>query len=300
MLIAQVRRVTGSQRARGAATAFVALLILTAMAHAVDDWSAAFRQMANTPPSALAGALGLLVIAGLAAMRSWVAALPDVAANTRDWGRVFYVGQLGKYMPGSLWAAAIQAQLARRLGAQPRQLLAGFVIAFGVSISCSALIGAPGAYLTWGWGAVVFTVLAAICGLGVLATTAQTARFTHFTRVPLRVRDVARSVAWSTAGWVLAGLHLSVLMIAMGAPIAEALLIAPAASALAVGAGSLAIFTPGGVGVRELVLMACLSSMVNPAQAAAAAVLSRLLYLAADLLLAASTISVPRLRKVFA
>lgn len=298
MLTPLMRRMARSPRTRGAGMVLVGTIMLAAMAHSVNDWPAAFHQLVHASPGALTIALGLLMLAGVAAMHSWVEALPSIAANTRDWRRVFYVGQLGKYMPGSVWAAAIQAQLARRLGAQPRQLVSGFAVTFAVSILCSALVGTPAAYVRWGAAAVTLIAGASIAGLVILVALTQTSRATELTQIRLSPVNVTRSAAWSSVGWITAGLHLSVLTIGMGAPVGTALLIAPAASALAVCVGSLAVITPGGIGIRELVLMACLFSLVTPTQAAAAVILSRVLYLVADLLLAAiSAISVPHSRK---
>lgn len=301
MLKDSKRRIARSPRARGAAMVLAGTLMLAVTAHSVNDWPAALHHLTHTSPGVLILALGLLMLAGVAAMRSWVEALPSIAANTRDWRQVFYVGQLGKYMPGSVWAAAIQAQLARRLGAKPRQLVSGFAVAFAVSILCSALVGTPAAYVCWGTTAVALIAGAAVVGLIILASITRTPRATELTQIRLRPVNLTRSAAWSGVGWITAGLHLSVLTIAMGAPIGTALVVAPAASALAVCVGSLAVITPGGIGVREFILLAGLSSLVTPAQAAAAVILSRVLYLVADLLLAAiSTVPVPRLRKALA
>jgi uncharacterized membrane protein YbhN (UPF0104 family) len=58
---------------------------------------------------------------------------------------------------------------------------------------------------------------------------------------------------------------------------------------LANAAGTVAVFAPGGVGVREAVLVALLAGSVGAPQAAAAAVAWRFLELAAEAVLIAAT-----------
>lgn len=299
MLSLQLRTFLQDPRTRGVVTASFGVAAVAWMIASVHDWPSAIRRIGQTPSLALLGALALIAGAGILAMRSWVAVLPNVAENTRPWGRVFFVGQLGKYMPGSVWAAALQAHLARELGASHRQLFGGFVFAFGTSIMCAGLLGFWAAQSQW--GTLTATVLAVISltGLCLTAILANRAPLVRITGLKVRPSNVAASAGWSVLGWVMSGAHLAVLCIAFGAPVLDALLVATAAAALSVGIGSLAVLAPGGIGIREIVLLQCLTTVIEPSAAAAVVVVSRVLYLVADLLLAiGSTVFSPRIRTV--
>jgi len=57
------------------------------------------------------------------------AALPVAAAN-----RVFFLGQLGKYLPGSVWSFLAQADLATRHKVTRKAVLAGSVLGAALSV----------------------------------------------------------------------------------------------------------------------------------------------------------------------
>ena len=71
-----------------------------------------------------------MVLAGIyATFRSWRAALTDLGATLPHTGamRVFYLGQLGKYVPGTIWPLVTQMRLGRdyRVPPRPRARLSG-------------------------------------------------------------------------------------------------------------------------------------------------------------------------------
>jgi hypothetical protein len=64
-----------------------------------------------------------LVLAGIyATFRSWRAALADLGAGLPQPAamRVFYLGQLGKYVPGTIWPVVTQMRLGRDYRVPPR------------------------------------------------------------------------------------------------------------------------------------------------------------------------------------
>jgi hypothetical protein len=87
--------------------------------------------------AALAGATALLgTLPGMLGWRALLAGLGtrlDLAAAAK----VYYVGGLGKYLPGGIWPALTQADLARRLGQPPIR----FMVAFPVSVAVSTMAG---------------------------------------------------------------------------------------------------------------------------------------------------------------
>jgi len=97
-----------------------------------------------------------------------------------------------------------------------------------------------------------------------------------------------RSLLLSVAGWLITGTHVWVLVVGLGADPVRALPAAVGGLALATVVGSLVIIAPGGIGVRELVLIAALSTVVQPATAAVVAVASRLVTVVGELLVASA------------
>jgi uncharacterized membrane protein YbhN (UPF0104 family) len=111
---------------------------------------------------------------------------------------------------------------------------------------------------------------------------------------------LGRGLAWSTIGWILLGLSQVAVVRAMD-PHAATELMAPravavvtAAVALATVAGFVVAVMPGGLGVREGVLMSALGPALGPDRSVVAALMLRLVWVAAELVAAA--VLVPLLR----
>jgi glycosyltransferase 2 family protein len=93
-------------------------------------------------------------------------------------------------------------------------------------------------------------------------------------------------------GWVLQGLSLWAALVAIGAPVsndASEFSAIVATTSLAVVAGFIVAFTPGGIGARELVvaqLLYTLSPHLGEANAVVAAIILRLVWLVSELVVA--------------
>ena len=97
---------------------------------------------------------------------------------------------------------------------------------------------------------------------------------------------VLRSGAWLVATWTLYGLHLWLLASTLGAPGAGGLVRCISGFALAMAAGTIFVLLPSGAGVREALIVAALAPVMSTGQALGVAVVSRALFIAADVLLA--------------
>lgn len=286
-MLSALQRVWSDRRVRLTLMTIVVGVTLFELYRAVPDWGAAARAASQADGGWLATAGALILVGGYAAMQSWVSILTPVVRRTTAWGAVFFVGQLGKYMPGSVWAALFQARMGSRLGGRPRSLFVGFVVTFAVSVTCAILVGTSTAQAIWGLVPALLLALGCLLVLVAGVTLPVVDRLgARWLEVPNARRNVAKSIPWSVAGWLLVGLHLAALTIAVGAPVGPALLWAVPAAALAVGGGSIVVFAPGGIGVRELILLSALSHVLPPAKAAAVVVLSRLIYVCGDVVLA--------------
>ncbi len=106
-------------------------------------------------------------------------------------------------------------------------------------------------------------------------------------RPPLERRPtpggIARAAAWTAAGWVLWGTQAWLLLRDVTGKGLGVLLVSLGAYALAWSAGTIAVIFPGGIGPRELALVAALAPVAARGPALVVAVLSRLLMTGSDL-----------------
>ncbi|MDP2774102.1 MAG: lysylphosphatidylglycerol synthase domain-containing protein [Nocardioides sp.] len=243
----------------------------------------------TSPGGALAGLL--LVLAGLSAtglvwrrlMASLGAPLPVVDANA-----TFFVGQLGKYIPGSVWSIGAQARLAARHRVPARTTVAAGLLFLGYHVATAVVLGALALLLgtlepPWpGWVSWLGLVGA---GVGLL---------------PVVVRTAARRVAGlePRIGAGETGVVLVLMAAAWTAYAGSLVLLAPdlpwgdlwalgAAFATAYAVGVVVVLAPAGVGAREGVFVLLLTPVTGVAGATALALLARVVHTVADGLLAA-------------
>lgn len=263
-----------------------------------DDVATAVRRL-SVGRVALAGVLG--VAATMCLARVWLALLDGlgVEVGRRDAAAVFYLSQLGKYVPGSVWPVLAQVHLGARWGA-PRRLMLGagllllvMVTVSGISVGAVLLPWAsPDGLRRYWWLLVLVVPLAAL--LHPRALMAVLDRLSVWSGgQPLEARvsgsGVGRAWLWAVLGWVLLGGQLSVLMSAYGPLGATDVAAAVGGIGLAWAAGLAFVPAPAGVGVREAVLLLALGPTAGVDAALAVAVASRVLLVAADVALAATS-----------
>jgi len=256
----------------------------------------------TTPPALLALSL-LFALAGMAAnVAAWHTVLGQLGHRVPvvESGRIYLVGQLGKYVPGSVWAFVLQAQLALRAGIPRARAFVAALVLTGIATTSALAIGVFGipALVEVGgravWLVAALVPVAIVCAMPpVLSRLVDLALRllrrpgveTHFTWPGL-----SRALLWTALAWVLFGAHLAVLASAhTDAPLGvSGFLAVTGAFAIAMAAGLLAFIAPSGIGVREAVLTAGLAPYVGTGTALGVALLSRLLFTIADLIAAGS------------
>jgi uncharacterized membrane protein YbhN (UPF0104 family) len=203
-------------------------------------------------------------------------ALPS-AAN------IYLVSQLGKYLPGSVWAGVAMLRLGQDV-AIPRArmgysylLSLAFSLMTGLAIGVPALIAYGGDYLPL--AVATLTVLAVVLLWprllnAILDRGLRLARRGSLEQ-PLRGSGIARIVLLYLLAWVLGGLHLWVLCVAVDADPVEALFPAIAAFTVASTLGVIVVLAPAGAGVRDVLIALILSPITGAAAATAITVVSR-------------------------
>ncbi len=242
--------------------------------------------------SGLAGALGVLS-SGL----SWRVVLRGLGAPVavHPAMTMFAAGQLGKYVPGSVWTAAIQAELGARRGIARATMLVSYLVALLIAAATGGVVGLL-ALLGGGQGGgttLVLVLVAAAIGVA-LARPGWLNRglgwaFARVGRVApdvaLSGRTLAAAMAWMLACWTFLGAHAWLLARPLGATTSD-LVPTIGAFALAFVAGLLVVPLPAGAGVREGVLVATLAGSIGAPAALTVSLVSRLVLLVVDVVLA--------------
>ena len=244
---------------------------------------------------AVLGALLLNMLSWRSAMSAVGAHLPLVAA-----ARVFFLSQLGKYVPGSVWPVVAQMELTKESGVPRARGALGAIISMAVGVVTSTTVAAallilprPDVRERYGWMvaavavgsiALVPAVLRRLLGVVV--------RLTKRGPVDTSVHGAAliRSGAWSLGMWALLGVQAWLIAQDLGGDQAPGVLISTGAFALAWAAGFLFVITPAGLGVREAALTLALSGYLPTSDALALALVSRVVMTVGDGLAAGAAV----------
>ncbi len=247
--------------------------------------------------SALFGLLAVLAMFG-----SWLAAVTDggIDLPVRAGLRIYGVGQIGKYLPGSVWPVLTQSQLGRRHGISPLRMASGVLLSLAIGVSSGLVIGCillpfsdARAEQTLWWAPILAIPMVIVLIPRVLnRLVVLAARVLRRGPVDSTFTSagIVRSAAWSTAGNLLLGLHIWCLAYPLGAHGLRGYLLSVCAYALASSVGVLVIFTPAGAGVREAVLTAVLAPLLSVDAALAIALVSRAILIMVDVGLALSQV----------
>jgi uncharacterized membrane protein YbhN (UPF0104 family) len=204
-----------------------------------------------------------------------------------------FVGQLGKYVPGALWAIAAQVELARNRGVPPQRGASATVVAIAVTLAAGLMTAAVALPLAsaqaarhyWWVLACAPLLLVALYPRVLGATLDRALRLAR--RPPLERRislpGLARCVGWSILGWAFYSIHAWLLVSDVTGRGIHVLALSAGAYALAYLTGFVAVFFPGGLGPRELALIAVLAPVMPRGSALLVAVVSRLVMTIADL-----------------
>lgn len=286
---------------RTALRTFAALAIVAAFVVAVgDQWPRVREALGHLNAALLLPAL-LATLGSLAgAMSAWRALLADLGSpiSAGDASRIFFVGQLGKYLPGSVWPVVVQMELGRDIGLSRKRVALVSLLSLGFSVGSVGLIGlacapvlVPHRFDPWGW-------LGPVLLLPTLWLLVHPGLVNRVLAAAIRlIRRDPSGVALSGAGlrqvmgwWMFSSLCLGgqayLLLLALHAHGPHLLLRAIGAFSVAVVVGILVILAPAGAGVREGVLIVLLAPVLSTGGATALAVVSRGVLSVADLLVA--------------
>ncbi len=279
------------------------VVLLAGAALAAVSLAGGVRQLGSALGALSVGGVALAAAAAvgslLLSMLTWRSVLQGMGQPlpVRTAARVYFLGQLGKYVPGSVWSVLAHMELGAARGLSRSTVGTASLLALVVGVPGALLLGllAVPALLRADSGSYAWVLLAAPLALvllwpPVLAALVRTA-FRLLRREPppgrLDGAATARSAALSGAGVLLLGLQAAVLAVDLGASGWQVVPLAVGAFALANLAGLLAVPLPAGAGVREAVVVLAMSPVLDVPEALALALASRLVLTAGDLATAA-------------
>lgn len=213
---------------------------------------------------------------------------------------IYFAAQLGKYVPGSVWPAVIQARLGRRNGASASNMVISYALWMGILSAVGAITSVfvlTNPEIEVPVSAVAACVAAALVALplflhdrGLPSLITWALRRSGRPTPPI---SLARSAGWSAtllsaATWLVFGLHAWFLARPLGAGWADLPLVV-GGFALAFVAGIVAVPLPAGAGLRETVLVLTLGVAIGRPGALTVALLSRLIMILMEVLLASVT-----------
>ena len=243
-----------------------------------------------------AGSLAAVLVGLLASALVWRALLADLGTRLPlpPALHVFFLGQLGKYVPGTVVALAVQMELGRAHGAARSRtgtaglLFMGVLVAAGLLVAGVALpLTSPAALDGYGW--VLFALPLGLLGLAppvlsrLVSVVLRVLRRGPLDR-PLSWRGTAAALGWALVMWAAYGVHLHLLVRTQEVqPGPDLLLLSTGVYALAWTAGFLFVVAPAGAGVREVAVVVALAPVLDQASALTVAALSRVLMTLGDL-----------------
>lgn len=261
-----------------------------------DGWDDYGDQIAAARWAWLLVALPLAVVGMSALGLVWRSALASLGAvvRRRDVFVWYQFGNLGKYIPGGVFQILGRGELATR-GGVPRAVAYNSVaLSMGATYLCGALVSAallPFVFIEQGSiGGAWWVFLAIPAGLAALHPVVL-ARFLALaerlfagggeTRVPSWSSSV-RLVLRHAVGWFVNGLACWAVAVTFATDVPFATIVF--AGIVSWVAGFLVIFVPSGLGVREATFTAVAATALSPEIAATVAIVSRLVFVAGDLI----------------
>jgi uncharacterized membrane protein YbhN (UPF0104 family) len=202
----------------------------------------------------------------------------------------YYTGQLGKYVPGGVWAVVGRAEMAVRGGVPRADAYSVTGLSMFTTYSAAALCAALGSLMSWEQPIIgVALLLALAVGLSVYAIEPLRQRLvgllrkvTSGTNELTAPKDMLALTIVQVPAWIMISLSTTITAHAFGAEVGVLHMFF--VSSLSWLIGFLVIGAPGGLGVRESIFTGLLSASIGTSTALSLAVASRMIFVSVDFL----------------
>lgn len=266
------------------------------------NWGEVSRELGRLSVGVVVLSFALGLLPPVLTMMGWRALLADLGTHLAfpPAASVFLVGQLGKYLPGSVWTVVVQTEMGHRLHVPRRRMAVVGVIMLGLSVLGGAVVAVPAVPLVLARGHSSVSPWWGVAGVLVALVVLHPRVLNALVALGLRVlrRDplehslsggaIFRCMGWVLGAWVTSGLAVLVLArsLAPDADLAISLLVSVCGFSLASVLGMLAVLLPAGIGVRDAVVGLALTAVMSAPAATAVVVVARFLAVVVDLVVA--------------
>lgn len=251
------------------------------------DGGALARAFAASAPAVLL-AFAVLIETWRRVLRAWGGGLAPM-----DAAHIWFVSNLGRWLPGKVWQVGAMAAMAERAGVSGIaatgasivvnlvNLLAGGAVLVAAALGGVDVMAASGASARGTWiGAAVIAVALAASPVVIPRGAALAARLLGRADPGVRVpgTSIALAFAGCTVGWVCYGLGFHALAGALGPAVTMGPMAAIAVYTASYLFGYLMLFAPGGLVFREAMLVTTMTTLhlAGATEALVLAALSRL------------------------
>jgi glycosyltransferase 2 family protein len=260
------------------------------------EWREVHHALAQIGLLACFEALLVLLVMQFATLRLWQSLLAGLGSpiRTTTAGRIFFIGQLGKYIPGSVWPVLTQMELGARANVPRPRSASASILTMTLSLATGLFVAAatlPFAHFSAGYDWVFILVPLILACLHPRVLNPLLNRLFKMIKRPglehpVTLTMLSKALAWSLLAWAANGLQIWILADKLGAPAGRTILIALGGYAFAWCVGFVIIFAPAGGGFRDALLIAVLAPVLHYAPAFAVALVSRAVNTISDLLVA--------------
>ncbi len=279
---------------------FVLAMVGLGIYAVADQWTDFKTGLDRLGVVAAIEALACVLVGLFLTMQVWRSLLTAAGSrlSVRAAARIFFIGQLGKYVPGSVWPVLIQMELGRTYKVPRQRSATTAMLSMMIGLTSgllATLVGLP--FLSGGsaqkyWWAFLFIPVLLVClhprvlnpvialGLRLMHKPAP--------ETPLTARVIGTAIVVNLVSWLFNGLQIWVMTTRLGVHGGHTVLMAIGAYAFAWCVGFLIVLAPAGAGIREVILIAELSSLLGggasgTAAATAIALVSRGVTILGDL-----------------
>ena len=260
------------------------------------EWREVHQALGQIGVLASVEALLALLVMQFATLRVWQVLLAGLGSPLRTpvAGRILFIGQLGKYIPGSVWPVLAQMELGARAKVPRPRSASASILTMLLSLLTGLLVAAvtlPFAQHNQGylWVFAVVPVVA-VCLHPRVLNPLLNRLFRVIKRPPLEQpltgRVLAHALAWSFTAWLFNALQIWILAEKFGAPAGKTILLALGGYAFAWCAGFVVVIAPAGGGVRDPLITAFFTPVIGYGPALAVMLVSRAVNTISDLLVA--------------
>jgi hypothetical protein len=287
--------------------AVIVIAIAVGAYEIVEKWQGVQQGLSRI--GLLSALYALLALFGMqfATLRTWQVLLAGLGSplRTRSAGQILFVGQLGKYIPGSVFAVLAQMELGARANVPRTRSASASILTMILSLATGLLVAAvtlPFAHSSadYDWVFILVPVIL-VCLYPKVLNPLLNKLFTVAKRPPLdrpvTGRLLLHALAWSLTAWLFNGLQIWLLVNKFGAPVGHAILVSLGGYAFAWCVGFVIVIAPAGAAVRDPLIVAALAPVIGGTPAFAIMLVSRAVNTISDLLVAgAAMVAARRMR----